>query len=629
MKMTQRAFLLLLLGGFALVWTFLMGIGVKPIQSTAGSGPGFSSGNATVAGKGATIKYTDGSHFPAVTVYLAANDQNGQPVLGLRKENFSLTEDGQPVVITGFTAAGSQAATVMLVIDGSGSMADANKIGGAQQAAISFVQHLQPGQDQAGLIVFNNNIAVSQPLGMVSAASQKALIDQINAINPESGTEFYLAVQKAIEQLQSVGGRKVVLALTDGLDNNKEARLEDTIALAKQANVPIYTIGLGGTTDLDEAGMQQLADQSGATYAHSPSAADLEKLYLAIASNLRNEYALTYRSVTPNLDGTRRSLQVSFTTASGQTIQGEAGYGVGGVLASSQNLGLFIPLFAGLLLGLVVLYRWPTWQRRASKEVSPANGTSGADNLTGAPFPPFSSPPLAPAVGRSAAADSVAPTIQIPPVAKLAATSAPSIAPVREQLPAVKPGEHNTPALVLELTLPVAETLIGSGQGCQVALANSTIVTQHARISQVDGRYVVDDLSNGQTQVSFSGDPAQLRTAQRNALRDGTLLQLGQERLVFRQPTGQTPYLERRYPLTPAGLTLGSEATCDVVLAGAAPRQARVTQDGARWVVDELASGAFVSYSGNPAQERPLAGRNALKAGSTVRAGAVTLRLDM
>jgi len=186
------------------------------------------------------------------------------------------------------------------------------------------------------------------------------------------------------------------------------------------------------------------------------------------------------------------------------------------------------------------------------------------------------------------------------------------------------------PALVQQLPLANPETVIGSAPGCQVVLAHASVKPQHARITPEGNRYVLDDLSAGQTQVSFSGDPTQLRAVQRNALRDGSLFQVGEARLIFRQPAAQPPVLERRFALAVAGLTLGSDPSCDIMLPGAAPRQVRLFQEDQRWVVEDLAgSGAWISYNGNPAQERPVAGRNALKAGSTLRVGATTWRLEV
>ena len=72
---------------------------------------------------------------------------------------------------------------------------------------------------------------------------------------------------------------------------------------------------------------------------------------------------------------------------------------------------------------------------------------------------------------------------------------------------------------------------------------------------------------------------------------------------------------------------MGSEAGNDIVLThpSVSPRHAELRQEAGRWVVYDLASaqGTFVSYSGEPAQERQIS-TNALKNGSTVRFGQVT-----
>ena len=186
------------------------------------------------------------------------------------------------------------------------------------------------------------------------------------------------------------------------------------------------------------------------------------------------------------------------------------------------------------------------------------------------------------------------------------------------------------PALIQLLPLTTPETIIGSAAGCHIVVAHPSVKPQQARLTLTGNRYVLDDLSNGQTQVSFSGEPTQLRAVQRNALRDGSLIQVGEVQLRFRQSAAQPPLLERRHALASAGVTLGSDPTCELLISGAAPRQARVWQDGQRWVVEELAgSGAFISYQGDPAQERPVAGRNALKTGSTLRIATTTLRLEV
>jgi hypothetical protein len=81
-------------------------------------------------------------------------------------------------------------------------------------------------------------------------------------------------------------------------------------------------------------------------------------------------------------------------------------------------------------------------------------------------------------------------------------------------------------------------------------------------------------------------------------------------------------------PLPSTGLVIGSATACDVVVDGGAAEQARIVRDGQRWVVENLANGgAFVSFTGDPAQERPVNGRNALKPGSLLRVANTTLRM--
>ena len=619
-QLAQRTIFLGILGGFAVLWTFLMGLGVTPANTAGGTAPGFSQADAAVSGTGAQITYVDESRFPDVTVFLVANDQGGQPVLNLRQENFALTEDGAAVPITNFTTAGNQAATVVLVIDCSGSMNDEAKLAGAQQAAVSFVEHLQPGQDQVGLIVFRSGSEIVAPFAPLTAANKQTLIDQIQSLSTTGGTQFYQAVQDAIAQFHAAAGRKVVLALTDGRDDNGQALLASTIEAAKQANVAIYTVGLG--SDVDEDGLRQLATANGGTYAFSPSADQLEQLYLDIAGSLRNEYALTYQSATPNLDGTRRNLQVLLTTAGGEQIQAGSVYGVAGVLATSLNPVLFFPLLLGLLIGLLALYQLPQW-RRASLPLEDALpvGASVAQPPRVAPLATggarIATPAAQTAPSRVAPVAAATPAIGSAAIAHTVVVAAPPLPP-------------GAPTLIQQFPLTTPETLIGSAAGCHIVLAHPSIKPQHARITLAGNRYVLDDLSSGQTQVSFTGDPTQLRAVQRNALRDDSLLQMGEIQLHCRQLTTQSPQVERRHPLPVTGATLGADASCELIIPGAAPRQARVWQEGQRWVVEELAgSGAFISYNGNPAQERPVVGRNALKAGSTLRIGTTTMRVEV
>lgn len=182
--------------------------------------------------------------------------------------------------------------------------------------------------------------------------------------------------------------------------------------------------------------------------------------------------------------------------------------------------------------------------------------------------------------------------------------------------------------IVVQYPLSGSETIIGSAPTAHLSIPGSTLAPHHARITWVNDRFAIEDMSNGQTWVSFRGDPTQLRQVPINALRNGSLIRLGEERFIFRQPEGANAYLERQMTLPAHGLTIGSAAVCDIIVNGGAAQQARIIRDGQRWVVESLSTGgAYVSFSGDPAQERPVSGRNALKPGSLLRVANTTLRM--
>lgn len=575
---------------FAIVWTGLMGMGVRIVSPT---NSGTTPSSNPIGDQGVHITYVDDSRFPELTAYVAVNDSTGQPVLELTKDRFVLMEDSVPVDVTNFVTAGGQAATVILVIDQSGSMDKERKMVGAKAAAISFVDHLQSGQDRIGIIAFASGINTLSRLEVISGANQDSLKRQINRLNANGGTEFYRAVQTAISQVQNESGRKVVLALTDGLDDNGQEQLSSTIQMAVNAKVPIYTIGLGNNLDTD--GLSQLAQQSGAAFFHSPSAGQLDALYQSIATGLRNEYALTYSTLTQNLDGTLRNLAVEVVTDEG-TTSGEGGYQVGGILASSFNLALFLPLLTILSMGLVGLYVLPNWRRRQKQVV----------------------------------ADDRKPNQSIHDISQQNQLGQPSIlsgSPVQPAT-ALPQQEPPTSSLLIRFFLEQSQTTVGSGHNCGVIVAHPSLADSHVTIFTEGENCIIDDQGTGRTWVSYNGDPTQLRSVQRNGLRDGSLMQLGDIQLTFRRAE-QHVWLEQRILIPGVGISIGSTPGSGLCIPGLRSQHAQIKADGQRWIVENIGgSEVFVSYSGDPAQERAVSGRNALKSGSTMRMGSVQLVLQ-
>jgi Ca-activated chloride channel homolog len=299
------------------------------------------------------ITQVDNSKFPQVTVYVSVTNAAGEPI-GVDPATIQLAENGQamqPTNMNGGSQGGVGPLTTMLVMDVSGSMDKNNKIDGAKNAAKAYVDQMRPG-DQAGVMVYNTQVTYAQSLTKDHAVLSKA----IDGIKTGGDTAMFDALVAAEAALKDVAGRKAIIVVTDGLDNQSKHNPDEVITGVRQNSLSISTIGLGDPTSkaqvgLDEAGLKSLAQQSGGSYSFAGDAQALAALFQSYGRSLQSEYAITYISPSKLRDGVNRSLTVSLGGAG--AASGQANYNPGGVLPEVPTQSW--TLFAGILVGLLVL----------------------------------------------------------------------------------------------------------------------------------------------------------------------------------------------------------------------------------------------------------------------------------
>lgn len=205
---------------------------------------------------------------------LAAGSYTGQIVVdgGLAQDSPQIIdvtlnvfcEDRQPV-------------DVMLALDRSGSMWG-RPFADAQGAVKSFVDQMDLGADQVGLVSFNGTATVDHILTQNSTAV-KSTVDTLLA----SGmTDIAEAINDAHDELTSSrrnsANQPVIILLSDG----SQTVSGDPLAEADQAKadgIHIITIGMGYA---NTAVLQAIAS-SPADYFYAPTSADLEAIYRIIA----------------------------------------------------------------------------------------------------------------------------------------------------------------------------------------------------------------------------------------------------------------------------------------------------------------------------------------------------------
>lgn len=225
----------------------------------------------------------------AVEVYASVTDASGEPITDLIGSDFRILEDGEPQVLTTFSA-GEFPLAVALAIDRSWSVG-ADRLRLTTQAASRFLGQLRP-DDQAMIIGIGTTVDVLAPLSRDRDAQRTA----IDAIDRWGTTSLHDAIIASIDLMQSGEGRRAVILVSDGDDRYSRASAAEALTHARASDVLIYPLAVGKRWPPLFA---ELAVLTGGRSAHVANESTIETTLLAIARELRHQYFLGYEPSRP------------------------------------------------------------------------------------------------------------------------------------------------------------------------------------------------------------------------------------------------------------------------------------------------------------------------------------------
>lgn len=245
--------------------------------------------------------------FPKMRVTLSLIDRTGRALKGLEGRNFRVYEDGRRGEIDEVTVDRTPVIAA-LCVDSSGSMTTA--IDSVKRAAGLFIRLLDE-DDQAEIIGFADEPRIVSP----RTGDKAVLLGRLQRLVPYGATAFHDALWRALLDLQGLTGRRVIVAMTDGQDQNRDGTallsrrsLAQVLKRAKADGIPIYTIGLGRRILKEQ--LLDIAEKTGGKAYFAPKPSSLENIYLQIAANLKSQVVLNYRSPNTIRDGRWRPLEV-------------------------------------------------------------------------------------------------------------------------------------------------------------------------------------------------------------------------------------------------------------------------------------------------------------------------------
>lgn len=261
-------------------------------------------GISNASGSEVILNQVDTSLFPKVNIF-ATVLKDGNPVIGLTANDFRVKEDEvdqEPLYVSPKLTE----LNAVITLDTSGSMK--KSLTSAQEAANGFLDNLAEN-DKFSVVSFAREVKILS--NSTTKSSAKAAISSTIA---RGDTALYDALFESVTRLKDTNGRKAIVLLSDGVDDNglgKQLSLHSAaegIELAKKLNIPVYVVGLG--LEKDTILLQKIANETGGKYFDAPKPEDLKALYDSIGKQLSGQYLINYTSNLP-ADGSIHRVKLS------------------------------------------------------------------------------------------------------------------------------------------------------------------------------------------------------------------------------------------------------------------------------------------------------------------------------
>lgn len=256
---------------------------------------------------------TDVSNYPTVRTYYRIETDSGKPVNGIPQGTFVLREklSGGSYLERKVTSAcqleDGSAMAIDLVADKSGSIGDSD-LERIKQVMKEFTTKLHyDAGDIVEVLGFNTSVSVLCPF----SKEQSSLDSGIDNMESSGDTALYDALIAATNRVAQQSGSRCVIAFTDGLDNSSEKGPGDVIDYAKECNIPVFIIGVGGF--VDEPTLRNIAESTKGKYWHIDDLSDLQDVYASIYDEQKKLYVVEYTSDSKQDAYSGRDIQLEFS----------------------------------------------------------------------------------------------------------------------------------------------------------------------------------------------------------------------------------------------------------------------------------------------------------------------------
>ena len=309
----------------------------------------------TYAQDAIAITQIDPSKFPQMGVYIDA--EASKLPAGLTKDNFQVTEDGQPVEIIDFAGKGEpRPVDIVFVIDTTGSMRE--EIDGVINTCIAFANKLRANNRdfRLGLVAFGDEIRVVRNTDKRLTADADEFKSWVTELNADGGDDEPEIALDGLEQATTMQFRdtaqKVLILITDAPpheqgDGTTFSHVSPTTlpATLHKEGFVVYAVAY------NHPDYHAIVTTTGGKFYELTPGADFTNIIDEIGGDIAKQYRLTYKSPRASYDGTRRNIVIKVGEKTGKEffvekhlINLQSSPLIGLLLLLPLLVGLFVPM---------------------------------------------------------------------------------------------------------------------------------------------------------------------------------------------------------------------------------------------------------------------------------------------
>ncbi|MEI9976024.1 MAG: VWA domain-containing protein [Ignavibacteriota bacterium] len=263
-----------------------------------------------------------------VVCHTTVVDKSGKLVTNLKQDAFSVAENDVKQDILLFKRE-DLPVSMGLIIDNSGSMRA--KRSSVEAAALALVKDSNP-DDEVFIVNFNDDAYIDNPDNKDFLTDIEKMKEALTRIDSRGGTAMRDAIAKSIEWLKKAHKeKKVLVVVTDGVDNASAVNLENLVRDARQSEVLIYSVGLLTEEEKRSANsakrqLNALAEATGGLTYYPKELNEVDPIAHQVARDIRSQYTIGYKPTNDALDGSYRRIKVTVKAAGNPVPRTRSGY---------------------------------------------------------------------------------------------------------------------------------------------------------------------------------------------------------------------------------------------------------------------------------------------------------------